>query len=806
MIQDRVVDALLTDSRRLTGAASAIFFAIDGLTRNGIDYVPVLYAKKVRCFILHQKYLHKIESSIPEANIIFVEDVVVALQELAAAHRQQFKYPVIGITGSNGKTIIKEWLYQLLSPALRIVRSPKSYNSQIGVPMSVWELSDHDELAIFEAGISRVGEMVKLQRVIDPEIGVLGFMGHAHAEGFVSHQQKIQEKLQLFKDAKLLIYHKDDVEVEAVVFEFSKSHPRLKTFSWGRSEYADLRLKTLKTLNDQAVLECEWKHGAFQFSIPFSDQASVFNAMTVVAVILQMEVAYQSIIAHTHELRQVEMRLELKPGVNQCAVINDSYSNDIDSLRIALDFLSLQASHAKKTLILSDLYQSSVDDKKLYDQIADMLLQKGLQQFIGIGKAIQKNTHCFAAISNTHFFPDTQSFIDAIEHLSFRNETILLKGSRSFEFEKISKLLEQQLHDTRLEINLSALRYNIKQYRSLLRPGVRMMAMVKAFGYGSGSHEIANLLQHEGVEYLAVAYADEGVSLRKENVRLPIMVMNPNPEDFDNLLKYQLEPELYSFRILKAFADHLRQQKVDAFPAHIKLDTGMHRLGFLASELQALITCLKENNSIKVQSIFSHLVASEDPQHDAFTTQQAAAFEAMTSTMEKQLGYVFLKHLCNTSAIHRHQHLQHDMVRLGIGMYGVDAHLPLQTVTTLKSSIAQIKKLKKGDTVGYGRKGVINQDSEIATVRVGYADGYPRALSNGNGKMLVNGHLASVIGNVCMDMTMIDITGMDVQEGDEVIVFGLEPNVSQLAAWADTIPYEILTGIAQRVKRIYFEE
>ncbi|MCX6294309.1 MAG: bifunctional UDP-N-acetylmuramoyl-tripeptide:D-alanyl-D-alanine ligase/alanine racemase [Sphingobacteriales bacterium] len=711
------------------------------------------------------------------------------------------------MTGSNGKTIIKDWLGNLLQQKYNIVKSPKSYNSQIGVPLSILRIEPQHDLGIFEAGISMRDEMNRLQKIIRPEIGILTYMGNAHSEGFTSQAEKIEEKLKLFRASKQLICNNDDELVNERIIEFKRTqNSGINIFTWGKNTSSNLVLTKVEKEISEAKLYCIYNQTDFVINIPFVDDASIFNAMTCCATLLSLNYPCHEIAQLFKDIKQVEMRMEFKQGINQCSIINDSYNIDLDSIQIALDFLSQQVTQSNKTIILSDVYQSALSEEILYQKIAALLKQKNIHRIIGIGNNIERNAQFFDFMPKRLFFQNTSMFLQAMPNIEFNKETILLKGGRVFEFEKIAQQLELKSHDTVLEINLNAIRNNLKMYKNRLNPGVKMMAMVKAFSYGTGTFEIANLLQHEGVDYLAVAYTDEGVELRRAGVKLPIMVMNTNSVEFDKLVEFNLEPELYSFSILRLFKEYLEIRKVQAFPIHIKLDTGMHRLGFMGTDIEQLCAELSSCNQFKIKSVFSHLVGSESEVHDAFTNTQFSLFQEMTTQISQSVGYDFLKHLCNTSAIHRHPNIQFNMVRLGIGLYGVDSHLQLQNVTTLKTTIAQIKKIKKGDTVGYGRRGVLENDSTIATVRIGYADGYSRIFGNGNGYMLVNGQVAKTIGNVCMDMTMIDVTEIETKEGDEVIVFGTDLSVHQLASMANTIPYEILTNISQRVKRVYFEE
>ena len=813
-----VISHLLLDSRRLLFPATSLFFALNGPRRNGLSFLSELYGKGVKNFVVSNELSQAELAACPGSNILKVKDVQQALHLLAAYHRSQFKIPVIGITGSNGKTIVKEWLFQLLQDDYNIVRSPKSYNSQIGVPLSVWQMNTSHTLGIFEAGISQPGEMQLLEKIIQPTMGVFTNIGDAHSEGFLNVRQKVNEKLTLFVQSGLLVYPADDPDVNTGVTSFAgsiKSSNEMKLFAWGSKNTASLQITSIEKKQGHAIIKANYQPSTpnsepSTITIPFTDDASIQNAITCWCVMLLLQTDEATISTRMLQLRTVEMRLELKQGINNCSVINDSYSSDINSLTIALDFLVQQQQHPNRTVIMSDILQSGKGSNALYQEVAVILQQKNINRFIGIGPQILKCRDIFKGIAQTTFFGSVAEFMQQFYGLHFFNETILLKGARVFEFEQISHLLEEKLHQTVLEINLNAVTHNLKEYQQILMPGVKLMAMVKAFSYGSGGFEIANLLQFHNVDWLAVAYADEGVELRRAGISLPILVLNPEEATFDVMLQYNLEPELYSFNIFTAFKKYLQQSGVNNYPVHIKLDTGMHRLGFELKDLPGLGGMLQADDLLKVQSVFSHLAASDAPGHDPFTNLQANLFLQGCQVLQQYLGYTFIRHIANTSAIHRQPHLQLGMVRLGIGLYGVDGNpemqAKLQNVSTLKTTISQIKHVAAGESVGYSRKGVVDKDSIIATVRIGYADGYPRVLSNGKGNMWVNGNLVPVIGNVCMDMTMLNITGTTVKEGDEVIVFGKPLPVSDLALWAGTIPYEILTGISQRVKRVYYEE
>ena len=817
-----IIDSLLTDSRKVVHAATSLFFALPGPRRDGHRFIPELYTRGIKNFVVDCPFELK---DYPDANFIRVDNVLTALQTLAAFHRLQFSIPVVGITGSNGKTIVKEWLNLLLEKDHQIVRSPKSYNSQIGVPLSVWQMNSLHTLGLFEAGISQPGEMQALQSIIQPTIGILTHMGDAHGENFKDQRQKIKEKLLLFTGVSHMIANGDDpLVVEAV------EASGIPCFFWGRKAHCTIRVTDIKKegahttillkVNGEAVsnspLTAHFSplptpHSPLLIHIPFTDDAYVENAITCCSVLLTMGYSGESITGRVRMLRPVEMRLEMKRGINNCSIINDSYIADISSLRIALDFLEQQQQHRKRTVILSDFAETK-DPENLYSEIAFALQQKKISRFIGIGNRIYQYKAKFEqAVAETFFYDSTEDFITHFLSTRFHDETILVKGARIFALEQISALLEQKAHQTVLEINLNAILHNLKQYQQLLQPSTKIMAMVKAFSYGSGSYEIANVLQFHKVDYLAVAYADEGVELRKAGIRLPIMVMNPEESSYHAITENNLEPEIFSFPVLASFRQFLQEQGLQHYPVHIKIDTGMHRLGFELNEMKALAGTLTHNSFFTVQSVFTHLAGSEDPGLDIFTQWQAEQYLLACTQLQAVLPYAFIRHIANSAAIVRHPQLHFDMVRLGIGLYGVESTaihaLELEEAAELKTTIAQIKTIKSGETVGYTRKGVLQRDSIIATIRIGYADGYRRNLSNGAGSVLVNGKLAPVVGNIAMDMTMIDITDIPgVREGDDIIVFGKGLSITRLAQWAQTIPYEIMTGISQRVQRVYYEE
>ncbi len=812
---DIAIEYLLIDSRKIVFPHQSLFFAIAGPRRDGHAFITEVYERGVRNFVV-KKGFHS--ESFPDSNFLTVENVLEALQQLAAYHRSRFNIPVIGITGSNGKTIVKEWLFQLLQQDYTIIRSPRSYNSQVGVPLSVWQMNNQHTLAIFEAGISTIHEMGPLAAIIQPTFGIFTNIADAHREGFDTNRQKALEKAKLFYNSETLVFGREALGA-AIVPDgndkklFARS---VDFFSWSREQPATLKIvKEEKRVNQTLVTGIYEQHN-ISILLPFTDRISIDNGITCWTVLLALKYDPQVIANRMLQLEPVDMRMQLKKGINNCYVLNDSYSNDMASLDLAIDYLQQQAGTQPTTLILSDILQSGQQEEILYTDLAARLKVRGIHRLIGIGPAISKYQSAFATGSSeikimASFYPSTEAFLlKAVTH-QFSNEYILLKGARIFEFEKISHWLEQKVHQTLMEINLTAMVHNLKAYQAQLQPSTKLMAMVKAFSYGSGSAEVARVLQFHKVDYLAVAYADEGVDLRKAGISLPIMVMNVDDAGFDALVTYNLEPEIYSFPVYKSFHQYLIQQGLQQFPIHIKFNTGMNRLGFEVTEAQELAVLIKEQQTMAVKTVFSHLVASESSEHDGFTQTQVHLFEMACKQLKAGIGYDFIKHIANSAAIHRNPHYQFDMVRLGIGLYGVDSgegnSLSLEPVATLTSTVAQVRKVKTGETVGYGRKGRVEKDSLIATVRIGYADGFSRKLGNGVGKMLMKNTLVPVIGNVCMDMTMIDVTEIpDVKEGETVEIFGRNLPVQQLAQWAGTIPYEIMTGISQRVKRVYVEE
>ena len=797
---------LLTDSRRLIFPDTSLFFAITTAQNDGHSYIRELIQRGVNNFVVQQNFDSSIFST---SNFLKVENVLDALQIIAANHRAQFSYPVIGITGSNGKTIVKEWLHQLLTHRYHIIRSPRSYNSQIGVPLSVWEMSEHHQLGIFEAGVSQKGEMEALAKIIHPSIGILTTIGTAHQEGFANATEKRNEKWKLFQNANVVIAPLDDVPFDDPLIDQHTADASILT--WSRTGDATLKVIGETIVNGQTNLSVYYKDKELNFNIPFTDVISVNNVITCVLTLLHLQVPLDEIQSGVQQLRHLDMRMQIKRGIHHCFILNDSYSNDLHSLQLALTYATQQAGVLPITLILSDFVQSH-ENHSQYEQLLSQLSIFPIQKLIAIGPQLSKHLQQHKLLQNkgvhVSYFETTQQFIQQMDVHSFKEEFILIKGARVFELEKINELLQLQVHKTMAEINLTSLVNNYKKIKNLVGAKVKIMAMVKAFGYGTGSVEIARILQFHHVDYLSVAYADEGVELRQAGIHVPIMVMNVDNTTFDTLVKYHLEPEIFSLQQLQEFNEFIHLQAITTFPIHLKLNTGMNRLGFDMDTIEELCVALQSNKRLKVQSIFSHLSASGNKTFENFTQQQLQLFKVAASQIEKALGYAAIKHIANSDAILLDDVFHLDMVRLGIGMYGIgQGPIDLESVIQLTTTISQIRKLKKGETVGYNRAGILIRDSIIATVRLGYADGYSRQLGLGKGAMWVNGALAPIVGDICMDMTMIDITAIPlVKEGDQVEVFGKNLAITQVAKWAGTIPYEILTSIGQRVKRIYITD
>lgn len=802
-----MIEHLLTDSRNITDGSKSLFFAIIGAQHDGHKYISDAHAKGVRNFVVERF----IEYGFTDSNFILVENSIQSLQKLAAYHRQQMQIPVIGITGSNGKTVVKEWLHFLLRNSFNICRSPKSYNSQIGVPLSVAQLNSTHTLGIFEAGISQPDEMQQLEKIIQPGFGIFTNIGSAHNAGFKNQEEKIKEKLKLFTHVETVLYCKD--------FKAIDNHIQLlpaKKIIWSKhADDSDWKLKNIKIEKGETHFELHSASNQYNITIPFTDTASLENAVHafIAASVFNADIA--SLIPLMKILPSVSMRLELKKGLHNSTLINDVYSADIASLEIALHYLNQQSGNGaqQKHVILSDMDGSGVSEDKLYTQVLQLLQQHDIKYFTGIGKDLFKHHQLFQEISNTEFFKSTEEALQNFKAETIANHVVLIKGARRFMLERISNMLTQRTHGTVMKIHMHHLAHNLQVYRSMLQPGVKIMVMVKAFSYGSGTAEIANLLAFNRVDYLAVAYADEGVELRRNGVHLPIMVMNPEPETFAQLLQYKLEPEIYNFRILQLFADYLKNENyIDShISIHIKLDTGMHRLGFMPEEIPQLAEKILHYKQLHITSVFSHLAAADETQQDAFTLQQISVFKSACDVLEKLLKYAPMRHILNSPGISKFPEAQMDMVRLGIGLYGDDpakqVSEKLVFTSALETTVTQIKNITTGESIGYGRSVITEKNMRIATLNIGYADGFRRSLGNGVAKVWINNNLYSVVGRVCMDMIMVDITdAKNITEGDIAEIFGEHISLQQFAQWMHTIPYEVLTGISQRVKRIYLQE
>ena len=806
------IDWLLTDSRSLSFPEATLFFALPTKRNDGARYISELYVRDVRHFVVSEDAFRRMEQGElggvqADANYLVVPDPLKALQRLAEKHRARFQIPVIGITGSNGKTVVKEWLHHLLSPERQTVRSPRSYNSQIGVPLSVWRMDEGAELGIFEAGISEPGEMAALESIIKPTIGILTNIGGAHQENFFSLQDKCMEKLGLFKDCDVLIYNGDDEFISNCV---AKSLLSAREIAWSRKDLErPLFISKVEKKDDCTVVNYRYLDMDNTYTLPFIDDASIENSLHCLAACLYLMVPAERIARGMATLEPVGMRLEVKEGKDGCLLINDSYNSDLVSLDIALDFLYRRSlsNNLKRTLILSDILETGQNAPMLYRQVAQLLDSRHVQRIIGVGRELGEHAAHFAMEKD--FYPDTEALLAALHKgkLKLENEIVLIKGARRFGFDALTEALEKKVHETILEVNLGAMVDNLNAHRALLRPGVKMTCMVKASAYGAGSYEIAKTLQEHHVDYLAVAVADEGAELRRAGITTSILVMNPEMTAFKTLFDYHLEPEVYSFHLLDALVREAEKQGIANFPIHVKIDTGMHRLGFLPHEVPALVERLKAQDALIVRSVFSHLVGSDSPQFDDFTRRQIDTFSAAAHQLQDAFPHRILRHICNSAAIGRFPEAQFDMVRLGIGLYGVDpvANAVTRNVSSLYTTILQIHDVPAADTVGYSRRGHLDRPSRIAALPIGYADGLNRRLGNGHAYCLVNGQPAPYVGNICMDVCMIDVTGIPCREGDRVEIFGDHLPVTVLSDALGTIPYEVLTSVSTRVKRVYYQ-
>ena len=799
--QNQFFRRLTTDSRTITGGEDMCFVALKTGRHDGHNYIEEAYRKGVRAFIVSQVP----STTMPEAGFVVVENPLALLQIFAAKHREKSGLKIIGITGSNGKTIVKEWLHQLLAPELKIVRNPRSFNSQIGVPLSVLNIEEGDELGIFEAGISLPGEMVKLAAILHPNEGVFTHVGNAHLENFDSQSQLVSEKCKLFENCERVFYRADQFDIRAALKKnnFCGIH-----ITWGFEGDADMLVERAASTSTEQVMKIHWRHNTFECTLPFTDQASVANAMTCVLIMLQKGYAWGVIAERVTHLRHIQMRMERIEGWNGTRLISDVYNNDLHALEHAVEELMREKGVEKRIVVLSDILQTGMEAGELYSRVGKLLKDHQVDIVIAVGEEIGGQLPKLGV--QTKAFDTTDALLRSINEIDFSNAAVLFKGARQFAFERLVRALQRKAHATVLEVNLNNLVSNLNHYRAQISKETRLMAMVKAFGYGTGGAEIAEALEFNRIDYLGVAYTDEGVALRKAGIRTPIMVMNPDAGSFHQLVLHNLEPEIYSLTQLKAFQAVLGKETSKPYSIHLKVDTGMHRLGFEEHNWQLALDVIAGDRRLKVATVLSHLAAADNPEHDAFTRKQIADFNAMADVATKTLGYAPLRHIANTAGLQRFPEARMDMVRLGIGLYGIESGNEngknLATVAQFKSTISQIRTVIKGDSVGYNRSFVADTDRQIATIPVGYADGLMRSLSNGKGWVNVGSKKAVYVGRVCMDMIMIDVTDIAVNEGDEVILFGDSPNLNELATLAGTIPYEMLAGISHRVKRIFVKE
>ena len=800
---DLPANEFVTDSRQLSYTEGLVFFAISGKNHDGHIFIENLYQKGILIFVVEK--LPEDRQRYSKAAFIVTKNTIDALQALAAYKRKNFKSPVIAVTGSAGKTVVKEWLADILGLTTPVIRSPKSYNSQIGVPLSVLKLDEKYKLGIFEAGISMTGEMEKLQRIIAPEIGVITNIGDAHRENFKDNITKATEKLKLFADSSLIVYCSDHEPIKSLILK--DNNLRFKNLvDWSfENKNASIYIEKNTLAESKTGIKMVYKGITNDFLVPFSDRASVENAVTVASVCLALGTNAGIIARGIENLVSVAMRMEMKSGINNCQLIEDYYNSDPGSLGMALEYLKSQNGE-KTTLILSDFVQNGRDEEELYGEVAGLVKKTGIDKFIGIGKSQVRNSDLFENANK--FFYSTDEFVNAFNSSDFRNEIILLKGARFFEFERIAQLLEQQIHQTVLEVNLDAISHNLNEIRRHLNPGTRIMVMVKAFAYGAGPAEIAALLEYHRVSYLAVAYTDEGVELRNAGVTIPVMVMNSDPASADLLIKYNLEPEIYSFQSLDKFIAAASRHGLLNYPVHIKVDSGMHRLGFMPEDIADLAKRLKTAECIKVISVFSHLAASEDPAYDHFSNHQIEVFLKAAGQITDTIGYPVIRHILNSSGIARFPQYQFEMVRPGIGIYGIgnSGNISFRVTGRFKTRISQIKRIRAGEPVGYGCADISDNERNIAILPVGYADGLNRKLGNRTGNLYIKGVRVPIIGNICMDMCMADITGINAEPGDEAEVFGENISIEEIAEKCQTIPYEILTSIPPRVKRVFTRE
>ena len=803
------ISFLLTDSRSLCFPEETLFFALKSDRNDGHHYIPELYRRGVRNFVV-ENVPDNFSTLYKHANFLKVSNTLVALQQLTTHHRKAFDIPVVGITGSNGKTMVKEWLSQLLSYDRNVTRSPKSYNSQIGVPLSVWLLNESSQIGLIEAGISKVGEMQALHDIILPTVGVLTSLGAAHQENFSSLEEKCNEKLLLFKGTQALVYQLDDKIAAKCI---TAAHYDGQLLAWSEHDTtAAFYVNSIEKHETTSTINYIWQQTTQgSYTLPFIDDASISDGITCAVVALHFGVQPDVLAQRMAVLEPVAMRLEVKEGQHGCTLINDSYNSDINSLDIALDFMNRRPDQKRRerTLILSDIYQSGETEQQLYADVAALVKERGVKKFIGIGTALGRQKQAFEGLETKYFFDNIDDFIGNKVFKSLHDEVILLKGARSFGFDKLTELLVKKVHETVLEVNLNAVVDNLNWYRSFLKPETKLVCMIKADAYGAGAVEIAKTLQEHRVDYLAVAVADEGATLRRNGITGNIMIMNPEMSSFKTLFDYDLEPEVYSFRLLDALIKAAEKEGITGYPVHIKLDTGMHRLGFNPrTDIDQIIEKLHHQNALIPRSVFSHFVGSDNNDFDSFSARQFALFNEGSKKLQAAFSHRILRHMDNSAGIEHFPERQLDMCRLGLGLYGINPrnNAIMNNVSTLKTTILQLRNVPAGETVGYSRRGIIEKDSVIGAIPIGYADGLNRRLGNRNCYCLVNGKRAYYIGNICMDVALIDVTGIDCEEGDSVEIFGDHLPVTVLSDAMGTIPYEVLTTVSNRVKRVYFQD
>lgn len=798
-----IINQIFFDSRMIVHPANGIFFALHGNQKDGHQYIEDAYQKGIRNFVVHEKLEH-----FANANFILVNNPLQALQNWAKYHRKQFNLPVIGITGSNGKTIVKEWLNQLLWKNFSIARSPKSYNSQFGAALSILQITEKNNLGIFEAGISLPNEMEKLEEIIQPTIGVLTKIGEAHLENFENQDELIQEKLKLFTHVEKLVFNIENEKVYQAILE-NEYLSKIDKFSYGYSDFATVKIEHIESSLTNTEISILHNQEKFTYSIPFTDDASIKNSLICLTTLIALNIDYKSIKEEFSLLLPIEMRLEIKEAINHSILINDTFNSDLNSLRIGLNVLNQQPKE-KKSLVLTDILQSNLSYKDLYQEAANLVNAYHFDEIVLIGEKITLFKNLFQ--SYVRSYNSTEEFLEQFKHQNVDNEAILLKGARPFKLEKISSELETRSNDSVLEINLQNLVENISVYRSMLRPTTKLMCMVKANSYGTGSFEVAKTLQNNGVDFLGVAIADEGKELREAGITIPVIIMNPEQSSYSTVIDYQLEPEIYSLRVLKLFIQKLQEKQISsAYPIHLKLETGMNRLGFHEDDFDELVTILKNNSQVYVRSIFTHLATADMPEEEAYAKYQLNRFDKSYESITKALDITPIKHALNSPGIVAYKEHQYDMVRLGIGMYGYSEYTDfmekyLKPVVRFKTVISQISELEAGETVSYGRRFTAERKTRIATLPVGYADGIRRSLGNGKASVGINGKLAKIVGSICMDMMMVDVTDINCKEGDEVTIFGNSPSIADVARWLETIPYEVLTSVSQRIKRVYYKE